>query len=240
MLGSEKQGYRLIAWIRDLKEKGAEPPEITSYVLKNIEKGLPEYSPTQKQLVLLRNIERRTKFPGKNVLIVPEHDYPLSWATNEEELIYYLRNLVERNLLRLSSKDHEAINNLLNIVEITSSGWEFLEKNSKIASISDQAFVAMSFSPDLELVWKNGIKKAIEKAGYKAYRVDSEPHADRIDIKIITEIKNSRFLVADVTEQKQRVYFEAGYALGLGLPVLWLCRRDDLENAHFDTSIAFQ
>ena len=93
----------------------------------------------------------------------------------------------------------------------------------------------MSFSPELKSIWKNGIKKAIEKAGYKAYRVDSKPHADRIDIKIITEIKNSRFLVADVTEQKQGVYFEAGYALGLGLPVLWSCRKDDLNNAHFDT-----
>ena len=31
------------------------------------------------------------------------------------------------------------------------------------------------------------------------------------------------------------VYFEAGFAMGLGIPVIWLCRKDDLENAHFDT-----
>ncbi len=51
------------------------------------------------------------------------------------------------------------------------------------------------------------------KAGYKAYRVDSKPHSDRIDAKIITEIKNSRFLFADVTEQKQGVYFKLVMAL---------------------------
>lgn len=42
-------------------------------------------------------------------------------------------------------------------------------------------------------------------------------------------------MIADVTEQKQGVYFEAGYALGLGIPVIWSCRKDDLKNVHFDT-----
>lgn len=50
-----------------------------------------------------------------------------------------------------------------------------------------------------------------------------------------SEIKNSKFMVADVTEQQQGVYFEAGYALGLSIPVLWSCRKDDLKNVHFDT-----
>jgi nucleoside 2-deoxyribosyltransferase len=52
----------------------------------------------------------------------------------------------------------------------------------------------------------------------------------------MAEIKNSRFLVADITEQKRGVYFEAGYGLGLGIQVLWSCRRDDFKNAHFDTN----
>jgi len=73
------------------------------------------------------------------------------------------------------------------------------------------------------------------EAGYKPYRVDAEPHSDRIDVKIISEIKNSRFVVADVTEQKHGVYFEAGYALGLGLPVIWCVRKTDLDKVHFDT-----
>ena len=50
----------------------------------------------------------------------------------------------------------------------------------------------------------------------------------------MTEIKNSRFVVADATDQRPGVYFEAGYAMGLGLPVLWSVREDDLQNVHFD------
>ena len=51
----------------------------------------------------------------------------------------------------------------------------------------------------------------------------------------VTEITNSRFVLADVTNQRPGVYFEAGYAMGLGLPVIWSVREDDLRNAHFDT-----
>jgi nucleoside 2-deoxyribosyltransferase len=46
---------------------------------------------------------------------------------------------------------------------------------------------------------------------------------------------NSRFLIADFTEQRPGVYFEAGFAIGLGLPVFWFVRKDDLDNVHFDT-----
>ena len=42
-------------------------------------------------------------------------------------------------------------------------------------------------------------------------------------------------MVADVTQQKQGVYFEAGYALALNRPVIWCVREDDLCNVHFDT-----
>ena len=80
-----------------------------------------------------------------------------------------------------------------------------------------------------------GIRPAISDAGFKPYRVDAEPHVDRIDAKIVTEIKNSKFLVADVTEHKLGVYFEAGYAFGFGLPVIWTVRDDELSKAHFDT-----
>ena len=31
------------------------------------------------------------------------------------------------------------------------------------------------------------------------------------------------------------VYFEAGFALGLGLQVIWVCRQDQVELMHFDT-----
>ncbi|MCK7507530.1 MAG: hypothetical protein MZV70_28160 [Desulfobacterales bacterium] len=88
------------------------------------------------------------------------------------------------------------------------------------------------------MIWpgRKESKPAIEQAGYKPHRVDKEPRVDRIDAKIIADIRDSSFMVADVTQQKQGVHCaEAGFALGLKLPVIWSVREDDLKKAHLDT-----
>lgn len=46
----------------------------------------------------------------------------------------------------------------------------------QIEIISDQAFVAMSFDPNLKSVYDNGLYHRIQSAGYKAFRVDRYDH----------------------------------------------------------------
>ena len=60
------------------------------------------------------------------------------------------------------------------------------------------------------------------------------PHNENIIFKIIAEIRSSQFLVADFTGQNRGVYLEAGFAMGLGRPVIWTCRKDDFGKTHFD------
>ena len=244
---SEHERAKIIAWVRDFQERGMEPPELNTKTIKNITDNLPNYTPSQKQLILMKNIERRTKYPGYVFKLFPNNDFPLAWASCTEELIYYISTLDERRLLKATKLIGPAIEpqsgklNALDMqiseisVEILSDGWEYLELNSRHSVISDQAFVAMSFSGNIDSAYENAIKKAIEAAGYQSFKVGDKPHNERIDVKIMAEIKNSRFLIADVTEQKHGVYFEAGYALGLGIPVIWSCRHDDLVKVHFDT-----
>jgi nucleoside 2-deoxyribosyltransferase len=220
---------KVIAWIRDVNERGEDKPNISFDYIKELEKNIPDYGPADKQLLLLRNIERMTKYPGNFAMLVPEFDYPLAWASREEEFQYYVNSLVKRGLLVENVKDGSLF------VQISPEGWNYLHEYSKKAVISEQVFVAMSFSPDLKHIYDKGICPAVDDAGYKPYRVDREPHADRIDAKIMTEIKNSKFLIADVTGQKQGVYFEAGYAMGLGIPVLWSVKKSALKKVHFDT-----
>ncbi|HAP41469.1 MAG TPA: hypothetical protein DCQ94_17185 [Nitrospira sp.] len=226
---------KLSAWIRERQETGADIPEINAKTLEELAKALPNYKVAEKQLLILRALERRTSFPGQAINIQPKFNFPLAWATGEEEFLYLLRSLIERGLIRRTDGSPDLSDSFVFDVEITSKGWDFLDEHARPSVISDQAFVAMSFSPELTPAWENAIRPALIKAKFRPYRVDAEPHIDRIDTKIITEIKNSRFLVADVTQQRPGVYFEAGYALGLGIPVFWCVRADDLSNVHFDT-----
>ena len=65
--------------------------------------------------------------------------------------------------------------------------------------------------------------------------MDEKQFNDKIDDKIIAEIRRSGLVVADVTGHRADVYYEAGFATGLGLPVIWTWEEADIENAHFDT-----
>ena len=228
-------GSKLSAWIRERNESGVDVPEVNSQTLNEIEASLPNYRVSEKQLLLLRALERKTAFAGQAVQVNPEFDYPLAWVASEEELIYVLRALQERGLIRRTDGSADLTDSFVLHFEITPEGWAKLEDSARQAIISDQAFVAMSFAPDLTPAWERGIRPALLKAQYRPYRIDAAPHIDRIDAKIVSEIRNSRIVVADVTGQRSGVYFEAGFAIGLGIPVFWCVRRDDLPNVHFDT-----
>lgn len=43
-----------------------------------------------------------------------------------------------------------------------------------------------------------------------------------------------KFVLADFTGHRGGVYYEAGFAQGLGLDVIWTCRSDHVEELHFD------
>jgi nucleoside 2-deoxyribosyltransferase len=84
-------------------------------------------------------------------------------------------------------------------------------------------------------VWTSLIQPAIKRAGYKPIRVDKYEHNNRIDDEIVAQIRRCRFLVADFTGQRNGVYFEAGFAQGLGRRVICMCHESDKGNLCFDT-----
>ena len=87
--------------------------------------------------------------------------------------------------------------------------------------------------------YKQGIEPGIEDAGYRPLRIDQEEDVEKIDDAIIAGIRRSRFLVADFTQGEEGarggVYFEAGFAYGLGIPVIHTCREDMVDKLAFDT-----
>ncbi len=121
----------------------------------------------------------------------------------------------------------------LKYYRITPAGWARVHELRQGHGTGAVGFIAMWFAEQVKPAAKI-IHRAISAAGYDPVRIDRVEHNNRIDDEIIARIRGSRFLVADVTGSRGGVYFEAGFALGLGLPVIWLCREDDLANVHFD------
>ncbi len=92
----------------------------------------------------------------------------------------------------------------------------------------------MSFDPSLDAAYELGIKRAVRACGFDAICMKEISPIEGITDRILSEIRLAQFVVADFTGQRGGVYFEAGFARGLGRDVIWLCGKDDLKNVHFD------
>ena len=231
---------RLTAWVRERAERGLAPPIIDSNNIGRILHELPHWRISEKQRILLQAIERRTSDPSTRVRLDYSRDYPLAWASGEEELGYTLNALHNRGLISEPvSAVTQAYGNrfrLQNSIHITPDGWDYLDSLERADVETDQVFVAMWFDPSMESAWTTAIQPTLRRLGYQPYRVDKDlSNAERIDSKIQREIRRSKFLLAEATGQRQGVYFEAGYAMGLGLPVIWSVRSNEIEDLHFDT-----
>jgi nucleoside 2-deoxyribosyltransferase len=215
--------------IRDATERSVELPCLSNDNIESMEASVPKLVNVKSTRLLLW-LARKSKYPGDSVDVNRSEDYPLVYGTRERELWFFLEDLRERGLI-----NHLATT-VGSVCTITAKGWTEVEASYASNQREPKAFVAMSFSSEMDNVYKEGIKKAIEDdTGFQCIRVDDLQHNGKIDDKIIAEIKDCRFLVADFTGQRGGVYFEAGYAMGLGLPVIWLCREDEISKVHFDT-----
>ncbi len=90
----------------------------------------------------------------------------------------------------------------------------------------------------LDLVVDKAFRPALRKTGFTLQRLDDVPKAGLIDDKLRVEIRTSRFLIADLTHENGGAYWEAGFAEGLGKPVIYTCEKSkfDASKTHFDTN----
>ena len=231
----------LSIYIREITDTGARPVEVDIGTAKKLEEMAETYADTPisaKPDKLLRLVARRTLHPGARATVNAELDYPAVHATSSEEFDYHLQHLASERWTSAPTGSETGVSGLSHIenrdreTTITHEGWSRLGASG---SASRTGFVAMSFDPSLDSAYSDGIAPAISDAGYEPLRVDKVHHNEKICDRIVVEMRRSRFVVADVTLQRQGVYFEAGFAMALGLPVIWCCSNNDLKNVHFDT-----
>jgi nucleoside 2-deoxyribosyltransferase len=176
------------------------------------------------------NLERKTQHLGQAIPL-REDNCPTLFPHNTDEITFTLRQLADAGYLTgyhatfpcsvvLSGKG------LMRVADL---------QRGVFGPLNKQVFVAMSFDKSLDTVYADGLKLAIEDCDYKALRVDAKEHNEKICDMIVAEIRNSKFLVADFTMHRGGVYFEAGLMMGLGRPVIFTCRNDEIGKAHFDT-----
>jgi nucleoside 2-deoxyribosyltransferase len=99
--------------------------------------------------------------------------------------------------------------------------------------------MAMPFGDKgLDLAFTDCFRLAAKDAGFELTRLDDHAPAGLIDNRLRVEILRTRFIIADLSNANAGAYWEAGFAEGLGKPVIYTCRRDhfDVHRTHFDTN----
>ena len=228
----------LTTWLCEQRRTGVEVPKVQSDVLDLIKtrRSLPV---TKKLSAALLFIGENIKELGERIWIGVEGAASLQCmaeteAVSPQELYHLLEMLRDTGYLEGAYSPGGAAN-----VEPTVGGWRELENMQSLRTDSSQAFVAMWFNESMTDAYVNGIAPAITQMGYKSMRVDKKEHNNKIDDEIVAEIRRSRFLVADFTCEPETarggVYYEAGFAQGLGIPVIWTCKDTSIADLHFDT-----
>jgi nucleoside 2-deoxyribosyltransferase len=210
----------------------------TQEIYEFIKESFPSESPVEKLNRVLLRIYSLSSYDGeridiKNEDIESDSFWRKAFLKNSNEFLFYLKTLIDIGYIQCQNQQKSGFYG----VGLTVSG---LEKVIQIEEIikTKTCFVAMSFAKELEVIYEKAIAPAIEESGYKSYIVREEKEASSdvtINDKILAGIKRAKFTIADFTGQRNGVYFEAGYALGLGQNVIYCCREDDMKNAHFDT-----
>ena len=106
---------------------------------------------------------------------------------------------------------------------------------------TNQIFVAMMFSDEMNDFYDQAYKPISEDLGYTTMRIDRKDYIGLIIEEIEADIKDSIAVIADLTGNRGGVYYEAGIARGLQLcnhplKLVLTCKKDFFENegVHFD------
>ena len=101
---------------------------------------------------------------------------------------------------------------------------------SQTAATSDTehiAFVVLRIGArDVDKLFDEAIAPATHECGLEAKRVDLTEGRETITERILQLIGSSNLVIADLTYERPNCYFEAGYAQGKGVPVIYMARKD--------------
>lgn len=229
--------HLLSGYIREMNDYKEIPTiSFTNYITLLSHSIIPT-SPLQKIEKLVQFTYRQTNTLYQSVPI------PLSpsvaYCLNQDELIAVIRAAGDMGYLL----PHEAAMVIKSPIHrfLSVKGLEKAEELKKYNPVTKQGFVAMWFDDAMMKTFEEHIATGIEEAGFQPFIIPMKEHNDDITDHIIAEIRRSKFVVADFTGHRGGVYFEAGFAYGLGLPVIWTCREDWFNPAgdvarkiHFD------
>lgn len=227
------------------RHTGSEVPELGDETVKRIlEKPLPE--PKELADNVVRFLATKSALPGDEVPVEIECKFQLGAGTITA-LCFACNHVIDSKWASGPEYQCSGVGATLSetgplfSLTLTMKGWEYYDELKRGHEDSRKAFMAMQFGDnELNRIFEKTLKPAMEQVGFKLFNLADRNRlkAGLIDDRMRVEIQSSAIVLADLTHQNAGAYWEAGYAEGLGKPVIYTCSKKvfDREKTHFDTN----
>lgn len=229
-------GAKISHILRQANEYGSTPTLYTNTIDEIIKRKLP--NPKEQADLLIRCLGKALDGPGQMIDINSVDHRSIIGAKSDEGFALIVKHLIDNDMLEGHISD-EMGSPFGAIITLSFEAWDYYEDLIRGKSNYRKAFIAMKFGDEvLNEIVDSTFKPSVKQAGFDLIKLDDEPKAGLIDDRLRVEIQSSQFLIADLSHDNPGAYWEAGYAEGLGKPVIYTCIKEKFEKdkTHFDTN----
>jgi hypothetical protein len=173
---------------------------------------------------------------------LPDHFFASIGSSSPQQANLIVQQLRQRGWVH--ANNGEELSKTSNIdffaVDLTLAGWEQYAAENRGQLNGKYGFLALRFG---DAILDPFVAKVIKP------RIKAELNFDIVDMRDVSQagvidnimraqIRDAAFVLVDLTHDNPGAYWEAGYAEGLGKPVIYLCERSKFDRAktHFDTN----
>ena len=219
--------YKISSWIREQNDDFSNTPTLDNFdkILKIRERTIQE-----KFDLVMSYISKHNNIKNMNDAIIK------SWIKNDDEFLIIYQEILDKKLIK-GNRLIGGRGQKINFAGVTFQGLQYIESLNQPNKSSKNIFVAFNFSDELNTIFNTHVKEAIEELGfiYTIVNQNSTEHDKAISDEIIAKLKSSRIVIADFTNHRNSVYFEAGFAMGMKIPIIWTCKKGHIDELSFDT-----
>lgn len=168
------------------------------------------------------------------IITIPPDAVSAIFGTNGMEGANYVMNhLKDKGIIYISERT------TIVRLQLTPDGWERFGKLRTAEHDGTLVFMAMEYGNAMtDSAYKEFFKKAVADTGFDLKILDEGLKAGLIDDQLRVRIRQSKFILCDLSSDNHGAYWEAGYAEGLGKHVIYLCEKSKWKDyqTHFDTN----
>lgn len=168
---------------------------------------------------LLLYLHRNSSGPGDPVIIHRlSESCNLTYSPNLQELVYIIEKL----------KDELLIERIGTTFKLTESGWREAAARAGGKRLKP-CLVYLPNEKQLREEWKENVLPKLEQCGYFP-RMSGDSQAEKNGEDTVRLISECKLILADLASGEPEVYFAAGFALGMQIPVILTVNRDNAVN----------